>query len=213
MKKCILILSVFGFFVSLQINGYSQNLGKPPVNGIFDKSVGNTVNREPVPYTSIREADVMWSKWVWRTIDLRQKINLPFYYPVDEQVGRKSLMQIIYNGVKESRITAYNTTDEEFLTPLTPAELSKNLDRIDTIQVTETEPPYNVRDSVVANKFNPADVVLIRVKEVWFFDKQRSVMDVRIIGLCPVTELYDENGEFKAMNPICLLYTSDAADE
>ena len=36
------------------------------------------------------------------------------------------------------------------------------------------------------------------VKEDWFFDKQRSVMDVRIIGICPVINTYDEEGNFKA---------------
>ena len=27
-----------------------------------------------------------------------------------------------------------------------------------------------------------------RIKEEWFFDKQRSVMDVRILGLAPMIE-------------------------
>jgi len=31
----------------------------------------NTRTRRPIPYTYLREADVMWSKRVWRTIDLR----------------------------------------------------------------------------------------------------------------------------------------------
>ena len=31
-----------------------------------------------------------------------------------------------------------------------------------------------------------------RLKEEWFFDKQRSVMDVRIIGLAPLQEDRDE---------------------
>lgn len=209
MKKCVLILSVVGLLLTIQIKVFSQNnTGKTPVDGIFDKRTqsANSLNRVPIPYTSIREADVMWSKRIWRTIDLRQKINLPFYYPLDEQKGRKSLMQIIYNGIKENSITAYGTDDEEFLTPLTATALGKKLDRIDTIPVTSTDPPYDVHDSVVENKFNPSDVYLIRVKEDWFFDKQRSVMDVRIIGLCPVKELYDDQGEFKAMQPIFWVY-------
>ena len=37
----------------------------------------NAVNRKYVPYTTLREADVMWSKRVWRVIDLREKMNLP----------------------------------------------------------------------------------------------------------------------------------------
>ena len=30
-----------------------------------------------------------------------------------------------------------------------------------------------------------------RIKEEWFFDKQRSVMDVRILGLAPLVENTD----------------------
>lgn len=34
-------------------------------------------HKKAVPYEYIREADVMWSKIVYRMIDLRQKQNLP----------------------------------------------------------------------------------------------------------------------------------------
>ena len=33
------------------------------------------------------------------------------------------------------------------------------------------------------------------VKEVWFFDRNYSRMDVRIFGLCPIREYLDESGE------------------
>ena len=38
-------------------------------------------NKAPVPYAYIREADVMWAKDIYRIIDLRQKQNLPLFYP------------------------------------------------------------------------------------------------------------------------------------
>ena len=40
--------------------------------------------------------------------------------------------------------------------------------------------------------FNRNSVKKWRLKEEWFFDKQRSVMDVRIIGLAPLQEDRDE---------------------
>ena len=38
-------------------------------------------NKAPVPYAYIREADVMWAKDIYRIIDLKEKQNLPLYYP------------------------------------------------------------------------------------------------------------------------------------
>jgi gliding motility associated protien GldN len=44
------------------------------------------------------------------------------------------------------------------------------------------------------------------VKEDWFFDKERSVMDVRILGLCPVVYQKDENGTISGMRELFWLY-------
>jgi len=205
MKKILCVISLFVLMFSTQFDAVSQNtLGKPPLDGVYNKL--NTPNREPIPYTSLREADVMWSKRIWRVIDMRQKINLPLYYPIQEQQGRKSLMTIIYNAVNENTITAYTTDNEEFLTPLTPSEIQKQLNRQDTMTMTRLEPPYDTYDSVISQQFNTSDVYLLRVKEDWFFDKQRSVMDVRIIGLCPYKEEFDENGEPKGFKPLFWVY-------
>ncbi len=206
MKKVFGVIALMTVLLTVQHAAYTQNnIGKPPLDGVYNKL--NTENREPIPYTSLREADVMWSKRIWRVIDMRQKINLPLYYPIQEQQGRKSLMQILYNAiVKENTITAYTTDNEEFLTPLTPAEITKTLDRQDTMTMTRLTPPYDTYDSVISNPFNTSDVYLLRVKEDWFFDKQRSVMDVRIIGLCPYMEEYDEFGEPKGYKPLFWVY-------
>jgi gliding motility associated protien GldN len=205
MKKLMFICSVILLFNSGQNFSYCQNnLGKQPLDGIYNKY--NTPDREPIPYTSIREADVMWSKRIWRVIDMRQKINLPFYYPTDEQKGRKSLMQILFSGIKENTITAYSTSDEEFLSRLTPAEFSNSLVKMDTLRLQRNYEPYEEYDTIIPKIFNPSDVYLIRVKEDWFFDKQRSVMDVRIIGLCPIKEEMDDNGEFKGYKPLFWVY-------
>ena len=44
------------------------------------------------------------------------------------------------------------------------------------------------------NVFERHNVKKYRIKEEWFFDKQRSVMEVRIIGICPVMDRFDEDG-------------------
>jgi gliding motility associated protien GldN len=48
------------------------------------------------------------------------------------------------------------------------------------------------KDTFINIPFDRNSVKKWRVKEEWFFDKQRSVMDVRIIGLAPLQENKDE---------------------
>src|ERR1041385_3876522 len=55
--------------------------------------------RNPVPYPFVREADVMWSKRIWRTIDMREKLNQVYYYPETPHNGLRSLFDVIKCGV------------------------------------------------------------------------------------------------------------------
>ena len=49
------------------------------------------------------------------------------------------------------------------------------------------------------------------IKEDWFFDKQRSVLDVRIIGMCPVQEVFDgQTGDYKGEKPLFWIYFPEA---
>lgn len=205
MKKLFVIFAVLGLIFALQHETFAQNnLGTPPHDGVYYKT--NTPFKEPVPYTSLREADVMWAKRIWRVIDMRQKINIPFYYPLQEQNGRKSLMRIIYNSLKEGALTAYGSDNDEFQTPLTFVEVQRLLDKVDTVTLIRDYPPYDPYDTIISQPFDPTTVLMIRVKEDWFFDKQRSMLDVRIIGLCPITEEYDINGDYKGTRPLFWVY-------
>src|ERR1700712_4552218 len=62
-------------------------------DGIYDKE--NAVNRRFIPYTHLREADVTWEKRMWRTIDIREKVNQTLYYPIEANVSRLSIMQLM----------------------------------------------------------------------------------------------------------------------
>jgi len=95
MKKIILLLPVFAF-MALMANA-QQVLDSPPLDGAYVKS--NTVEKKPISYAYVREADVIWSKRIWRMIEFKEKMNQPFYYPeVPHNNLRKalSLLMIIH---------------------------------------------------------------------------------------------------------------------
>jgi gliding motility associated protien GldN len=184
-------------------------LDSPKRDGVFDKITND--NRKPIPYCYVREADVFWSKRIWRVIDFREKINQPFYYPLEPQNGRKSFMSVVMDALKEGSVIAYEAGqyNDEFLTPISPVQLLQGLTRVDSIKLQRPYPPYDTYDTVKVSEFHPYDVTRIRVKEDWFFDKERSMMDVRIIGICPILEQYDENNEFKGYKPLFWIYFPD----
>ncbi|MBN2728607.1 MAG: gliding motility protein GldN [Bacteroidales bacterium] len=205
-----LILSCL-LFMGISLGAFAQVMDTPMDNFYDDRNGENTISREPVPYQHVRKADVFWAKRIWRVIDLREKINHPLYYPLDETNGRTSLMSVILNGIQEGSVTAYNVESDEFKTPLSDGEVKNILIKYDTIRnrfdpMTAEQLP----DTVIEDPFDPSTITMLRLKEDWFFDKQRSVIEVRILGICPVKEKYGDDGEFQGNVPIFWVYFPEA---
>ena len=55
----------------------------------------------------MREADVMWSTKIWREIDLKEKINQVFYYPVERIDDRRSLIDVLMTLSMKELLQAY----------------------------------------------------------------------------------------------------------
>ena len=181
-------------------------------NGIVDGAYKklDVYNRPIIPYAHLREADVMWSRRVWRVIDLRQKINLPLYYPIVPIKNRKSIMQVLYEAVvKEGSLTAYDGYDDEFGKALTKTEILTMLNKADTFEIENPE-TGKIETKIINSEFDPSKVFKLRVKEEWFFDKQRSTFDCRIIGICPVITVYADDGSIKGERPLFWIYYNDA---
>lgn len=154
--------------------------------------------KKPVPYEYIREADVMWSKVVYRIIDLRQKQNLPLYYPTKPIGGRMNLVDLLLWGIDNEGVRAFSTDDpvNEFTAQMTINQIDDAFGAgIDTTKTIDPNTGEQVQ-IVVNNPRKTDEVKEIEIKEKWFFDKNASVMKVRIIGICPIRIYYrlDDQG-------------------
>ncbi len=153
----------------------------------------------PVPYPFVREADIMWSKTVWRMMDLREKINLPIYYPTTPMDNRYSLIDLLLYGIKKEGIVAYSPDEQdEFSKPLTWKDIEDRFGvRNDTVYIEDSETGESVM-KVIKTEMETSEVKKIMIKEQWYFDKQSSQLEVKIIGICPIREYqkdesYSEN--------------------
>ncbi len=203
--------TVPAFVLLAALAGRSQCPGVDP--GVLSMGDGkcppaSVLQKVPVAYVNVREADVMWSKRIWRTIDLREKMNQPLYYPTEPNTQcRCSLFDLIKYHALIGEITAYGNAffDDEFNTPLTIAELKALLSHKDTIPRTLLDGTQ--RDTVITTEINSEQVKKYWIKEDWFFDKQRSVMDVRIIGICPLVDKVDRTtGDVRGISPLFWVY-------
>lgn len=166
---------------------YCQDTFSPPpqytVNpcGVYDKQVND---RKPIPYTHLRESDVAWEKRVWRDIDMREKQNQPFYFPLEYNACRASLFQTITRQVLNGNVIAFK--DEEFLAPYSIAEFRNKLIKIDTVEqsVWDENGEENLVMVATADSTSIYERILkFRLKEDWVFDKQKSGLEARIIGI------------------------------
>ncbi len=172
--------------MSLVSNSEAQGVFQPGdyKDGVYDKE--NSINRRLIPYTHLREGDVTWEKRVWRKIDIREKVNQPLYFPVDLNVSRISLMQLMTKYILNGQIIAFN--DEEFLIPFEKSAIRDKM--VIPGDTTDQETFLEDGSSVLTRVAGPADSTWmyenfssIDIKEDWFFDKQKSSLEVRIIGL------------------------------
>ncbi len=186
---------------SLTESGEPVDEGDLPVDGIVEKKL--TVEHRVLPYDDIREIDIFWEKRIWRVIDVREKMNKHFIYP------DRPFFKILLDAAINEDITVYSPEDDKFLHPLTADEVAAQVSFLDTTIVFDPE-TYEEIIQVVRNEINPEDIKRFRVKEDWFFDRETSTLQVRILGVAPIQDVTDDNGNFLYEKVMFWVYYPDA---
>jgi len=178
-----------------------------PLDGYYKKN--NILSAKVTPYPYLREADVAFSKRVWREIDVREKMNLYLASP------KLRLIDIIMKGIADGELTAFDPTPDPkndpdgdgFSKPLAPDAARAKM--ADSTIVDKFDKDGNKIGSVLkAGEFNPDSVVKFRIKEDWIFDKQRSIFEPRIIGIAPMIKV--KVGGSEDYQPAFWIYFPDA---
>ncbi|UYQ93046.1 gliding motility protein GldN [Chitinophaga horti] len=178
------------------------------IDGVVEK----TLNRErtPIQYDYIREDDRFWEKRLWQVIDVREKMNLPFQYNVEDESGTNQLfINILLEAIKNNEVEAFSPIDDRFSTKISWQEIqTKTGGEERTVRSID---PVSGEEKLVTTRdeFNPLTVKQFKVKEVWVFDKEASALKVRILGIAPLMSRFNEDGSFRASVPLFWVYYPD----
>jgi len=178
-----------------------------------DESVETTLLRERIPlaYEHLRADDAVYRHRVWREIDTREKINQTFNYAANEDNGNQRFISILLQALQDSTkgITAFSSLDDRFTTPMTKAEIIKNVVG-EAVEV----PEYDSLGNLIGTKKKNNDVNLdsfykFHIKEEVVFDKESSRLFWRILGIAPVKNIYNSAGLFLGESELFWVYYPD----
>ncbi|MGE8421960.1 MAG: gliding motility protein GldN [Sphingobacterium siyangense] len=152
----------------------------PLTDGFYQ--VNNMEDAVPFAYPEVNKKNIRFYKRVWRDIDLKDEKNAILAVPGN------SLIEVVMKAIEKGKLSLYSPDDDSFKGRLSAQEGMARF--ADSVLVPIFDGEGNQIDSKMAlNEFDPARVTKFRVKEDIFFDKQRSRLETRIIGVAPLMNI------------------------
>ena len=154
--------------------------------------------KTPLEYQHLREDDAVYREKIWREIDIREKLNLPFRYSANADNGNQRFISILFKAIQSGPdsggVTAFSPVDDRFTTPMTIGEVSKMVSG-GSVQV----PIFDSLGVQTGTKDVTAEVNLdsfykFQIKEEVVFDKQSSRLFWRILGIAPIKNVITSQG-------------------
>ena len=152
-----------------------------------------------------RKDDVVWSRIVYRVIDMREKQNSQLYFPISPNETYKSLFSLILNATVNDTLKAYEKKAFD-MQPMYEAIITKEkladffvICDWDSINSVLRKTPLIVKNKIT-NKFEISSYAYadyaskqfkFLVQEIVFFNKHYSRLYSKIIGIAPLY-MYNE---------------------
>jgi len=163
--------------------------------GIQDQSQ----HSDMIPEPEIDRKLIASAKETDNTISLRTIENYPLYFPEIPLMGQKSLIDVIYTGIREGKITANSLSKSN--KPLSINDVEAALGK-ETRSVNIQISADKTADTLITIDFNSSDIKKYIVKEASFFDSKDANIYSRIIGITPVREIIDDQTGKATFKPL-----------
>lgn len=190
--KNAIVIGVLGFLpLSMVAQANVLNAKLPQEVGVKTEKQKELDNDGPLKYGYIDDRDILWSKTIWETVDLDERVNFPLYYPTDT-VGigadRRSLYDVLIKHIKSGELTEVYA-DSYFSERRKFEDLTATLAKVDTTDLGYEQLNAGERLSeefINKRDLSAADIEEYRVKGMWYFDKRQGELKYRILGVAPV---------------------------
>lgn len=189
-------LIVVSLVLFASVANYAQtnllNAKVPQQIGVKTQEQMAADNDKPLEYGYIDDRDIFWSKVVWEFVDLNERLNLPFYYPIDTMriaSDRRSLYDTLLRGIKQNKITEVYD-DSYFTARMSYEEIQSKLVRYDTLpeafDILNADPSADISEYVDKYTIDSEHIEAFMVKGVWYIDTRQGEMKYRLLGIAPI---------------------------
>ncbi len=191
MKKT---LPIIGLMLLLATSLSAQTVESKP-DDIHSRQL--TSQQRPQPFPFLREADIVWSIDIWKTINAQERFNQFFYFPSDEFItfGKKSLAYILWDAMADGTIPIYE--DDDLEVPIDNELFVRRYTKADTLllEIGYDEDDNELYETVIRPKFfDGSEITAYTLRETWFIGRQDARQDSRRIALAMVKETYRDLG-------------------
>lgn len=193
---------------------------KPSLRNVFGYDDKNTkaTDRKPLSYEHLREDDIMFSHFIWREIDAREKMNKVFSYPGKEGTQDQRFFAILLSAMKNDSVMAFSPDDDRFTTPMGYDSIMNYIGQTsgNSFDTTLSQNPYNpnIYDTMITRRTNPFapkpdSIYTFRILEQVMFDKESSRLFTRILGIAPIAKIATVKGQPSAPKLLFWVYYPD----
>jgi len=196
MNRSKFFIVSIALFVSTFISAQTNLLNAKKPQDIGRKTAQQLAadNDKPLEYGYLDDRDLYWSKIVWEYVDLNERLNLPYYYPIDTMRisnDRRSLYDTLLRGIRQGKINEIYD-DSYFTAKLSVQEIEDKLYRKDTlpeaIDILNSDPNADISEYIDTYNIDSEHIEGYKIKGVWYIDKRQGEMKYRLLGIAPVAQ-------------------------
>lgn len=173
---------------------------KSKANGLTERARLSYPVQEDMP------EDAMWSREVYRTLDLTKDANAALYYPVEPINGKMNLFTLLFKLVVNNMVPAYDyrLDGNEVFTTDNKIKVKELLDRYH-IYYEEENGKFKIGDADIPSN----EVMSYFIKEVAFYDQHTGSYHKKVSAICPVLHRTDEFSTTPVKYPLFWLNYKD----